>query len=304
VIDATLFAQNTVVALESMGYGICYIGGLRNRLSSVVELLEIPDGVWPLYGLCVGVPAQDPETKPRLPIDAVLHRGRYASDEDLREMIEEYDGTMSAYYERREKPGWNWSGALSRRFSHPQRSMGHDPHSPDGLPRVRLRRPRGSDEQPFIDAVVRSRKLHGDWAAMPADVASFRAWLGRCEDERYEGLLLEDAETHELVGNFNLGEICRGNFMSAYLGYNAFVPYAGRGYMSAGLRQVLRFAFVDLGLHRLEANIQPSNLPSLRLVERAGFRREGYSPRYLYLAGEWRDHERWAIVADEWRDAP
>ena len=122
VIDATLFAQNTVVALESMGYGICYIGGLRNRLSSVVELLEIPDGVWPLYGLCVGVPAQNPETKPRLPIEAVLHRGRYASDGDLREMIEAYDGTMSAYYERREKPGWNWSGALSRRFSHPQRS--------------------------------------------------------------------------------------------------------------------------------------------------------------------------------------
>ncbi|MEO0652987.1 MAG: GNAT family N-acetyltransferase [Planctomycetota bacterium] len=128
------------------------------------------------------------------------------------------------------------------------------------------------------------------------------AAAARGEDPRYEGLLLEDADTHELAGNFNLGEICRGNFESAYLGYNAFVPFAGKGYMRAGLRQVLRFAFVDLGLHRLEANIQPGNEASLALARGAGFKREGFSPKYLRIAGLWRDHERWALVADDWVD--
>ncbi len=60
-------------------------------------------------------------------------------------------------------------------------------------------------------------------------------------------------------------------------------------------------AFGELGLHRLEANIQPDNAASIALVRKPGFRLEGYSPRYLKIAGRWRDHERWAILAEEWR---
>jgi ribosomal-protein-alanine N-acetyltransferase len=92
----------------------------------------------------------------------------------------------------------------------------------------------------------------------------------------------------------------RGLFHSAYLGYYAFEPFAGSGYMSDGLGLVLNEAFGALDLHRLEANVQPGNLPSIRLVSGLGFRLEGFSPRYLKIAGRWRDHERWAILRDEW----
>lgn len=107
--------------------------------------------------------------------------------------------------------------------------------------------------------------------------------------------------TGELVGVINLNEIVRGSFRGAYLGYYGFVPHIGRGLMREGLRLVLRRAFGELGLHRVEANIQPGNTASRRLVRRLGFRREGFSPRYLKIAGRWRDHERWALLAEEWR---
>ena len=78
-------------------------------------------------------------------------------------------------------------------------------------------------------------------------------------------------------------------------------PYARRGYATEALELVVRFAFGKLKLHRIEANIQPDNVASLALARRAGFQREGYSPRYLKIGGRWRDHERWAILAENWR---
>jgi [ribosomal protein S5]-alanine N-acetyltransferase len=103
-----------------------------------------------------------------------------------------------------------------------------------------------------------------------------------------------------IVGVVNVSEIVRAAFQSAYLGYYAFRPHAGQGYMTEGLALVLRHAFRSLGLHRLEANIQPGNDPSRKLVRRLGFRKEGFSPRYLKIGGRWRDHERWAIVRETW----
>jgi ribosomal-protein-alanine N-acetyltransferase len=71
--------------------------------------------------------------------------------------------------------------------------------------------------------------------------------------------------------------------------------------MTAGLRLVISRAFRTYGLHRLEANVQPDNLPSIAIVQRLGFRLEGYSPRYLRISGRWRDHERWALTVEDWR---
>ncbi len=105
----------------------------------------------------------------------------------------------------------------------------------------------------------------------------------------------------DLAGVINLSDIARGAFQSAYLGYFAFSPHERQGHMARGLVAVLREAFRTLRLHRVEANIQPGNVASRRLVRRLGFRREGYSRRYLKIAGRWRDHERWALTIEEWR---
>ena len=100
---------------------------------------------------------------------------------------------------------------------------------------------------------------------------------------------------------FLLGEIVRGSLNSAYLGYWASQTWAGRGAMSQGMQMLLRHAFRTVRLHRVEANIQPENRASIALARRSGFRKEGFSPRYLKIGGRWQDHERWAMTVEDWR---
>jgi ribosomal-protein-alanine N-acetyltransferase len=92
-----------------------------------------------------------------------------------------------------------------------------------------------------------------------------------------------------------------GIFKSAYLGYYAFAGSVSGGHMSAALALVLDTAFRDLKLHRVEANVQPGNVRSLEFLSRNGFTREGYSRRYLKIGGRWRDHVRFAVLAEDWR---
>jgi FMN reductase (NADPH) len=123
VIDASLFAQNLNLAFESLGYGTCYIGGLRNDLPAVDALLDLPDGVWPLFGLCVGMP--DPATptavRPRLPTQAVWMKDRYLDDEAMLALIDDHDVEAAEHYAERGLPGRNWSGGLWRKFVKPLR---------------------------------------------------------------------------------------------------------------------------------------------------------------------------------------
>jgi [ribosomal protein S5]-alanine N-acetyltransferase len=135
----------------------------------------------------------------------------------------------------------------------------------------------------------------------PATAAAYRAYLRRVRQPAHAGYLVCHASSGELVGVVNVSEIVRGHFQSAYLGYYAFTPHTGQGLMAEGFALVVTDAFRRLGLHRLEANVQPGNTASRRLVRRLGFRREGFSPRYLTVAGRWRDHERWAILREDWR---
>jgi ribosomal-protein-alanine N-acetyltransferase len=166
-------------------------------------------------------------------------------------------------------------------------------------PRVRLEEPSPAREREFLDAVRRSRALLRPWATPPSTPGAYRAYLRRIRQPTHEGHFVVLRSSGELVGVVNLSEIVRGSFQSAYLGYYAFLPLAGQGFMREGLALVLRRAFGELRLHRVEANVQPDNKLSLALVRRLGFRREGFSPRYLKLGGRWRDHERWARLADE-----
>ena len=165
---------------------------------------------------------------------------------------------------------------------------------------ITLRRLQRAQEGLFLEAVARSRELHGDWVSPPATSEAFLSHLGRHDGVRGVCYVAMRNDL-ELVGCINLNEIVRGAFQSAYLGYYVFAPFAGQGLMRQALSLVVDEAFSVLGMHRLEANIQPANTQSIALVNSLGFRREGYSPRYLKIAGEWRDHERYAITAEDVR---
>lgn len=100
VIDTALFSQNFVIAAESKGYGICYIGGVRNNPELISEVLELPEFVVPLFGMTVGVPDESNEVKPRLPVEAILHEDTY-DEEKYERILEDYDNVMKDYYEQR-----------------------------------------------------------------------------------------------------------------------------------------------------------------------------------------------------------
>jgi ribosomal-protein-alanine N-acetyltransferase len=165
--------------------------------------------------------------------------------------------------------------------------------------KVFLRKLRASDRAEFLRLAHASRDLHHPWVAPPLDAKAFGKLVRRAND-RFESLLVCERESKAIAGLINVSEIVRGGFCSAYLGYYSHAAYARRGYMTEGMKLVCRYAFTTLGLHRLEANIQPTNLPSIRLVARCGFKKEGFSPRYLKVSGRWRDHERWALTREDW----
>lgn len=160
-----------------------------------------------------------------------------------------------------------------------------------------LRPATSGDETEFLDLVRASASLHHPWMSLPSVPADYQAFITRYQQPGEGSLLVCLRSTGAIAGLVNISNIVRGRFQNAYLSYAAFAPTAGQGYMSEGLALAVRHAFERLRLHRLEANIQPGNHASIRLVERAGFRREGYSPDYLFIDGAWRDHERWAITA-------
>lgn len=116
VIDATLFAQNACLAFEAMGYGICYIGGLRNDLAKVGEILNLPFGVYPLFGLCVGVPAEEPMMRPRVGVDAVLFENGYPDDEAVMGHIRDYDAVYERYMEERSGRAMKWSEMMASKY--------------------------------------------------------------------------------------------------------------------------------------------------------------------------------------------
>lgn len=156
-----------------------------------------------------------------------------------------------------------------------------------------------SDADELIAANRASAKLHHPWAHPFTDSAGFDTYFESLDDTRMVGLIARDNSTDLAIGIFTLSEIVRGAFQSAYLGFYGLAGQVGRGLMTEALREALSFAFEELELHRVEANIQPENERSIALVKRAGFRKEGYSRKYLRIDGVWQDHERWAILAEE-----
>lgn len=170
---------------------------------------------------------------------------------------------------------------------------------PGSLP-VSLSSPTPESEDEFLAAVLRSETLHRPWVFPPGTSAQYAKYLEKIRSGRTIPFLVRRTSDSQLAGAINVSEPVMGVFQSAYLGFYAFAGSERRGYMTAGLALVLDRVFNALGFHRLEANVQPGNIASTALVARLGFRREGFSPRYLFIDGAWRDHDRWAILAEEW----
>ena len=168
------------------------------------------------------------------------------------------------------------------------------------LPRVYIRSPVDDDWSTLLDLHQRSADYHSPWAEPAKNEEGCRRYIHRCHMEPFEGMLIWHAVDHRLVGVANLSQIFYGSFQNAYLGYYGNVDYAGQGLMTEGIKLVLNHAFNSLKLHRIEANIQPGNTASIKLIKRLGFANEGFSRQYLKINGEWRDHERWALTVDNW----
>lgn len=165
-------------------------------------------------------------------------------------------------------------------------------------PRAVIRSYRPEDGEEFTALARESRAQHRPWLFPPDDAEAFAAYVSRFTDPSgAAGYLVCARSDGRIAGYVNVNNIVGGAFRSGAIGYGAFAHAAGQGLMSEGLALVKRHAFGPLGLHRLEANIQPANTRSIALVRRAGFRLEGYSPDFLHIDGAWRDHERWAVTA-------
>ena len=139
-------------------------------------------------------------------------------------------------------------------------------------------------EDEFFLVETQRMKLEQEMSRM-AEGSFLRLWLVCREDE--DG---------EIVGDISFSNILRGGFLSCFLGYNLSGSHQGKGYMTEALRAAIDHAFGTMGLHRLEANIMPRNVTSIKLAERLGLQCEGLSHRLLNVNGVWEDHLRYVLL--------
>ena len=172
---------------------------------------------------------------------------------------------------------------------------------------VFLRHPRAADRDEFIALRRSCRRYLERWEPIPPrgfnafGRSAFDREMELRKTDRDERLLICRREDGAIAGRLSINAITRGPLQTCIFGYWIAEAHADRGYMSEAVRLGLRYCFTTLKLHRVEANMQPTNAASRRVVEKCGFRQEGYSPRYLKIRGRWTDHERWAITAEDWR---
>lgn len=143
------------------------------------------------------------------------------------------------------------------------------------------------------------------WSADDLTKSSFRRRVRHyqreaADDLGYAFLIFKTEPQPRLLGGLTLSYVKRGVTQSATLGYWLGAPFVGQGYMSDAVRALLPHVFETLRLHRLEAAVQPSNISSLRVLDRTGFAREGFAKGYLKINGAWQDHVLFAMLAEDW----
>jgi ribosomal-protein-alanine N-acetyltransferase len=167
--------------------------------------------------------------------------------------------------------------------------------------RIILRPPTVADYREYAGLMKISQPFFRELLGKFRGRKQFNDYLQRCEREDFYGFLICRREDGAILGNMNLFHLIRRSVQSVTTGYFIGAPHVRQGYATEALQLVQRFAFRNLKLHRIEASIQPHNKASIALVKRAGFTLEGYSRRLVKIAGKWRDHERWALLAEDWR---
>jgi ribosomal-protein-alanine N-acetyltransferase len=164
-----------------------------------------------------------------------------------------------------------------------------------------LRYPKIEDLNEYLQMSLESEKFHRGLIKMSRNREEFEGFIARSQKPENECLLIIRKRDEAIAGMINLSQIFYGPFQNAYLGYGLGVKFTGEGLMIEAVELILKFAFKDLKLHRIEANVQPENLPSIAVLQRCGFTKEGFSRRYLKVGGRWRDHSRYAIIREDWK---
>lgn len=167
--------------------------------------------------------------------------------------------------------------------------------------KIFLRPPRPGDYREFTGLMKRSATEFRGLVQPMTGRQQFSDYLRCCKEDDFLGLLICRSEDAAIVGKVSLFHIIHQGLQSACLGYFVGAPHFRKGYATEAISLVVRLAFSELKLHRVEANIQPGNVPSIAVVKRLGFSKEGFSPRYIKIGGKWRDHERWALLIEDWR---
>lgn len=173
--------------------------------------------------------------------------------------------------------------------------------------RLILKTPNLDDMPAFLEYLSNNKDFFKVWT--PARTENF--FHISTQKERLRGRILEmlsesafhfhiheKANLKEVVGDMGISNIIRGPFQNCTIGYKIAAEKRKKGFMSEAVERLVRFIFEDLKLHRVEANIIPRNVASIKLIEKLGFEKEGLSKRFLKINGEWEDHFRYAKLVD------
>ena len=163
---------------------------------------------------------------------------------------------------------------------------------------VHLQLPCTNHKKTFLEFIARNKSYHEPWVYVPSDAKYFDHYIKRTKLGKSLGFFVFRNADERFVGVINLNNIRLNPFGSASLGYYGEQQLSNKGYMKEGIKLVLQHAFSKIGLNRVEANIQPGNTTSIAFVKSIGFNKEGFSPKFLQIGDQYRDHERWAYLAD------
>ncbi len=158
------------------------------------------------------------------------------------------------------------------------------------------------DSSEFIEVNKSSIEFYKGLTSPILDIESFTTYCERNENEANECFVICQTVDNNIVGAINLSQIFRKGFQNAYLGYSLGVNFIGKGFMTEAVNLILRHSFETLKLHRIEANVQPHNLASIKVLQKCGLTKEGFSRKYLKIDDIWFDHERWAIIFEDWEE--